>query len=295
MRKGSGTNDGIFTILSGAAAADGASSSGRRTGRAPGGGGRVRAGRFFLSAASLGSYPQPFVLALLCAAPTGWPVILAALGGAVGYPLFWGAAGSQGVAWVVAGLLGAAALGGRPVTKQNPVLMPLLAGMLAAISGTAFRLWLGDDTGLSVYLLRIGLAMGCTWLFGAALDRRDPVADWLTGSVAVLALAQVVPIPYLGLGYLAAGLLGAAGAFPAAALSGLALDLAGVTQAPMTAVLCAGYLLRLVPGVPRYLSGLGSGLVYLPIAALCGVFDLTPLPGLLLGGGAACSFPAKCL
>ena len=41
--------------------------------------------------------------------------------------------------------------------------------------------------------------------------------------MAVLALAQVRLIPYFGFGYIAAGLLAAAGAFPAAALAGLAL------------------------------------------------------------------------
>lgn len=195
------------------------------------------------------------------------------------------------MAWAALGLLGSALLSGRPVSRQNPGVMPALAGMLAAVSGTAFRLWLGDETGLLMYFLRIVLAAGGTWLFSAALERRDVAADWLAGGVIVLALAQVAPIPYLGLGYLAAGALAAAGAFPAGALAGLALDLAQITPAPMTAVLCLGYLPRLLPRVPRWMTGLFAGAAYLPVAALCGVWDLTPLPGLLLGGMASLVLP----
>ena len=244
-----------------------------------------------LSAASLGNCPQPFVLALLCAAPPGWPVILLALGGAGGYPLFWGQAGSQGLAWILGGLLGSAVLAGRPVTRQNPVLMPALAGMLTAVCGTAFRLWLGDETTVSMYLLRIFLAAGGTWLFTAVLDRRDVVADWLAGGVAVLALAQVAPARYLDLGYIGAALLAAAGAFPAGAMAGLALDLARITPVPMTAVLCLGYLPRLIPRAPSWLTWLGPAAVYLPVAALSGAWDLTPLPGLVLGGAASLLIP----
>ena len=40
---------------------------------------------FFLSAASLGSYPQPFALGLVCAT-TGWPAALIALGGCLAFP-----------------------------------------------------------------------------------------------------------------------------------------------------------------------------------------------------------------
>jgi len=41
--------------------------------------------------------------------------------------------------------------------------------------------------------------------------------------------------------------LGTVGTFPAAALAGLALDVALVTPVPMTAVLCLLYILRLAP------------------------------------------------
>ena len=72
--------------------------------------------------------------------------------------------------------------------------------------------------------------------------------EWITGGLGVLALAQIAPIPYFGFGFIAAGLLGVYGAFPAAALAGLALDLAQVTPVPMTAALVLAYLIRLLPG-----------------------------------------------
>lgn len=245
-----------------------------------------------LSAASLDASPQPFVLALLCAAPPGWPVILLALGAAAGYPLFWGQAGAQGLAWVMGGLLFCAALGDRPFTRQNRLLMPAAAALVVAAWGTVFRLWLDDQTGLSMYFLRVFLAAGSTRLFDAALRREDSAADWFVGGVAVLALAQLAPLPWLDLGYPAAALL-AAGSFPAAALAGLALDLAGIAAAPMTAVLCLGAMLRLLPGLPRWAAALGPAGVYLPVAALCGVWDPAPLPGLLLGGAASLLLPPQ--
>ena len=53
---------------------------------------------FLFSAASLGHMPMPLPLALLCAGVSGWPSVLTALGGALGYRVFWGGAAMQGVA-----------------------------------------------------------------------------------------------------------------------------------------------------------------------------------------------------
>lgn len=97
----------------------------------------------------------------------------------------------------------------------------------------------------------------------------------------MLALAQIMPIPYLGLGYVAAGALMVAGAFPAAALAGLALDLARITPVPMTAVLTAGYVVRFLP-IKQGLFLL-PGLMYVLLMSLWGQMDFYPLPGLVLG------------
>ena len=246
-----------------------------------------------LSAASLGSAPQPFCLGLLCAAPAGWPLLLLALGSAGGYLLFWGSAGLQGLAWVCCGLMAAGLLGGRRVNWRGPRLLPSLASLIAAGTGLAFQVWLGDTTSIPVYILRVVLAGCSARLFTIAFEQRDPFVDWTVEGIAVLALSQVTVTPWLGLGYVGAAALGAGGAFPAAALAGLALDLAQVTKVPMTAVLCAGYLLRLLPGMPRKLRCAVPAAVYLLVMSLCGIWDPHPLPGLILGGVGGLLLPER--
>ena len=67
---------------------------------------------FAMSAASLGSRPQPLALGLLLAT-AGWPTVLFSAGSMAGYLLFWGAAGAQGVVWIMAGTVAAVLLGDR--------------------------------------------------------------------------------------------------------------------------------------------------------------------------------------
>ena len=247
---------------------------------------------FLLSAASLSSLPQPLTLGLLCV-QTGWPGVLLAAGGVGGYLFFWGSAGIQGVIWVAAGLLVSVLSAKFPDTGEKPLLLAALAGLITALSGLGFQLFLQDETPVPMYILRVALAAGSAWLYGAAMLRRDPVVDWLVAGTAVLALAQAVPIPYLGLGFIAAGVLASAGAFPGAAIGGLALDLAGVTPVPMTAVMSLAWLIRLIPGGNRYLLGCAPPMVYLVVMGLCGKWDMAPLAGLLLGGMGATLLPGR--
>ena len=144
---------------------------------------------------------------------------------------------------------------------------------------------------MPVYFLRIVLAAGAGLLFPVALGRRTAVTDWLVGGVAVLALAQASPTPYLGLGYLAAGALAVGSAFPAAVLGGLGLDLAQVTRIPMTAVLCLAGVIRMIPFERKWMRCLAPGAACLVVMAICGIRDYTPLPGLILGGGLGMLMP----
>lgn len=240
-------------------------------------------GGFLLSAASLGNCPQPFTLGLVLSL-SGWPAVLAAAGGMGGYLTFWSGAGTLGVLWLCAGLIAAVLLGGRPFLQRMRLLMPALAGSITAVTGVVYGIWLGQPGPVLMYALQVGISVGCTYLFQTAAHRRDTVTDWLLTGIAVLALAQVIPIPYLGFGYIAAGFFAMGGAFPAAALSGLALDLAQVTPTPMTGVLCLSYVVRLIPKLPRKGMFFAPALCYLAVMGLCGVWDLQPLPGLFLGG-----------
>ncbi len=245
-----------------------------------------------MSAASLGNASMPLAMGLICAV-TGWRALAMCLGSIGGYWLFWGSAGYQAMVWAGLGCLTALFLGKRRVTAQVPLLLPAISALVVSATGLLFQVAWADDTSVPIYLLRVALAAGSTGLFALVVQRRDPMADWLAEGAAVLALAQIVPIPYLGLGYLAAGLIAVGDAFPAAALAGLALDLSGVTMVPMTAVLTAAYLARLVPVGQRWLRYSAPGIAYLLIMGLCGVWDPAPLPGLILGGAAAVLLPSR--
>ena len=235
-----------------------------------------------LSAASLRHASMPLALALVLALP-GWSAFWAALGGTAGYLWFWQAHGLHGVLWMGMGLLLTLVLGQRRMVREQPLLMPAVAALLVAVTGLAFRLWGLEAHRLGLYLLRILLAAGATLIFRAADGRRDPVTDWLVAAVGILALAQITPLG-LGLGFVAAGAVGIVGAFPAAALAGLALDLALVTPVPMTAVLSLLYLLRLMPWGNPWAVRLAPGMVFLTVCALTGIWDLWPLPAFALGG-----------
>lgn len=250
-------------------------------------GGGALAG-FLLSAASLAAAPQPMVLGLLCAV-TGVPAVFLALGGCAGYWFFWGTAGQQGLLWTALGLAASLTLGRGRMARQTPLLLPALAALIVSASGVAFQFWMADTTSIPVYLLRVAMGAGTAWIFAQA--RESPACGWLTWGAAVLALAQVAPLPWLGLGFLAAGTVAAAGELPAAALAGLALDLAQVTAVPMTGVLCLAHLARLLPGNRRWTAALAPVAAYLMITALAGRWDLLPLPGLLLGGLLGTSLP----
>lgn len=247
---------------------------------------------FAFSAASLGNMAQPLTLGLLMSL-SGWPAVLIAGGGALGYAVFWQSAGLQPVIWLCLGLPAALLLNRRQTVRDTPWLMPATAGVIIAATGLGFQLWMENSIPISQYLLRISLGILSARLASAVSENRDPVLRWIACGAAVLALAQIRPIPYIGLGYIAAGILAAVGAFPAAALAGLALDLAQVTATPMTAAICLAWLLRLIPGLNKWMIGGLSALVYLPVMYFCGVWDLQPLPGLLLGGITAQFWPSQ--
>ena len=244
---------------------------------------------FLLSAASLGNYAQPIAMGLILAMGGGRAVVMA-LGAMLGYWVYWGTAGLQGVVWSAAGGLLAVLLG-KHKTEEQPLMIPAIAAFLTALTGLLFQLVLRDAVPVPVFFLRIVLAAGAGMLFPQAVLRRDTVTDWLVGGVAVLALAQASPLRWLGLGYLAVGAIAVGGAFPAAVLGGLGLDLAQVTKIPMTAVICLAAFLRMIPFERKWLRCFSPGAACLAVMAVCGLRDFTPLPGLVLGGTAGLLLP----
>ena len=237
---------------------------------------------FVLSAASLSHKAQSFALSLICA-QTGTGGILTALGAAAGYLLLWGQAGIEGVLGSALALALSLTLGSTRAADRSPWVMSAAAGLAASAAG----LWaqqLGMGAALGVYLLRVASGILSTRLFIQVRNRGDTVADWVAWAIGVLGLAQVVPVSWLSLGFPAAAALTTASAFPAAALAGLALDLADVTPVPMTGVLCLAWLLRLIPGKKQWRRALAPALVFPVVMALTGNWDLAPLPGLAVGG-----------
>ena len=246
-----------------------------------------------LSAASLGNLCQPIAMAVLCAGLPGWLPIPYALGGAAGYWLFWGAAGSQGVIWMAAALPVCVLAGQDKLIRRIPLLQCMLATAIVAVCGVVFQIWQNDTTVILAYFLRIGMAFCVTFLAVLVRLRRDTAADWVALGLLVLALAQVAPLPFFGLGFVAAGMLAGVMSFPAVAMAGLALDLAQVTPVPMTAVLCMVSLLRLLPGLPKRWHSIAPAAVYLVVMGLCGQMDLLPFPALLVGGLCSGFVPGK--
>lgn len=237
---------------------------------------------FGFSAASLRHSPLPLTMGLVLAVP-GWSAFWTALGGCGGYLLFWQAHGLQGVVWMALSLAASLTLGRGELARKQPLILPAAGALIVAVVGLGFQFWELDNIRLGLYLLRIAMGAGSAWVFRAARGHRDPVTDWIISALAVLALAQLSPLE-LGLGFVAAGALGTVGAFPAAALAGLALDVALVTPVPMTAVLCLLYILRLVPWGNPWVVRLAPGAVFALVCALTGIWDLWPLPALALGG-----------
>ncbi len=244
-----------------------------------------------LSAASLGNAPQPFCLSVLCMGLPGWLPLPFALASSLGYWIFWGQAGLQGIVWVAVGLPVCMLLSQRQKTVAP--LLSAMAGLIVAAVGVAFQIWQGESAAVAMYVLRIFIAAGSTWLLVLVQQRRDPMADWVAMGIGVLALAQIAPVSFLPLGYVAAAMLVLTAPFPAVAVAGMALDLSGITAIPMTAVVCLAYLVRLLTWLPRMGYLIVPTGVYLLVMALCGQVDYTPVPALLVGSFASLFAPQK--
>lgn len=245
-------------------------------------------GGFFLSAAALGQQALPLAPALVASCGS-WSAVLTAVGAAIGYRLFWG--GGQPLAWTILCLCAAVALAERRISRENGLLLPSLTGLTVACCGVVYRSLGLETTSVALYLLRVMLGMGTTWVFVQVRKGRNPMLEWLCCALAQLALAQLALGPWFNLGFFGGGLLASVGAFPAAAVGGLALDLAQITPVPMTAVLVLAYLTRLLPGKVGMMGRFASAWVYFTVMWLCGKQDLRPLLPLLLGSLAGSFLP----
>ena len=237
-------------------------------------------GNLLLSGAALARGAMPLALGPVLAL-RGWKAVAAAVGGAAGYLTFWGEAGFQGLLWLLCGLGVVLFLGKERVLEDSPLMLPAVGGLTVAASGLFFQVFLEDTTPVPLYLLRTAAGAFAAWLFQLVRDRRDPAADWVAMGCMVLALAGVAPLGF-SIGSMVAGVIGAVGSLPAAALAGLALDLSQLTRVSMTAVLCLAQLTRYLPG--KWLRYLAPGAVYILVMHLSGHRDWAPFFPLAIGG-----------
>ena len=245
---------------------------------------------FCLSAAGLEQGMLPLVLGLVWAC-RGWRAVLVAAGGMAGYGVFWGGGSLQAILWTGLALAGVLLLGDRRIAREMPLLIPSVGMLMVSAVGLGFQLLAGDTTTVSLYLIRVALGGATPWLFDRWLQKQEPLVEWLCYGLFTLALAQIAPIPWLGFGFVAAGAAAVRGAFPCAAVTGLALDLAGITPVPMTAVLVLSFLVRFLPRYSPWVARLAPGCVGILFMQMTGIWDLMILPGLFLGGIAASFFP----
>ena len=236
-----------------------------------------------LSAGALAGQAMPLGVGLVMGLG-GVRSLAAALGSAAGFHFFWGENGLQGMVW--SGLALVLSL----MMARKQVGLPLLAALgafLVSAVGLGFQVWMGDITSIPVYLLRVALGAGSAALFRLVQEDRLPWAKWIVQAVGVLSLAP------LGMGFAAAGILASAGAFPAAVMAGLALDFAGVSRTPMTAVLCLCAAAGLIPRAPRWLRFALPGPIFLLVMGLCGANEPLTALTFALGGLAGAAVPVR--
>lgn len=248
-------------------------------------------GGFLLSAGGLGNYPQPVVLGLICTG-AGWRLVLMTIGAILGYPTFWGRLGLPGVVWSAAGGLLTALVSCRRKSREQPLMLPVLAAFLTGVTELCFCFVLKDGTPFPVRIVRVMLTLLTAMVFLQGRYCRDPVTQWLSGAFVVLAVAPVRIGPF-GLGYIGAGILAVGGAFPASVLAGLGVDLTRVGSIPMTAVLCLSWFLRMLPWQKNWQQCVAPGLAYLLICAVWGLWEAGPLPGLMLGSALGLLMPPR--
>ena len=244
-------------------------------------------GNLVLSGAGLARGAMPLALGPVLAL-RGWKAVAAAAGGAAGYLTFWGQAGLQGLFWLACGLAVVLFLGKERILEDVPLMLPAVGGLIVAAGGLFFQVFLEDTTPVPLYLFRTAAGALSAGLFLLVRDRRDPAADWVAMACMVLALAEVAPFGF-SFGCVAAGVIGAAGSLPAAALAGLALDLSQLTEVSMTATLCLAQLTRYLPG--RWIRYIAPGAVYILVMELSGHRDWLPVFPLALGGAAGMLVP----
>lgn len=245
-------------------------------------------GGFLLSGAAVWGTMQPIAMGL-AAGSRGLSSCAAAAGSLLGYRLFWGRDGYQGVIWSLGGMLIALLL---PFFGDSAHAKPRLGGCCAALvcaSGLVFRFRMADPTPTGIYLFRILLAPVCAMVCGRILAGRNRAAQWVGAGILVLALTSVPFLRYAG--FALAGAIAAAAPLPGAALAGLAADISASTLLPITAVLCLSYFAQSLPIRDSRRRMAAPALACGAVMLLTGIRDFPVLAAVSLGGVAGAAIP----
>lgn len=234
------------------------------------------AGGAVLAAAPIWNHPVPLAAV--------WAITLtdklrpaAALGAALGYGLFWPAAGGKAAVWA-AGMLLASLL----PDLSHGKLLHITAGCITALTNLLFQIFGLEDGHLGFFFMEILTAMGAAELF----TRWGKSAGVYLSALWLLGLGKIHP----GLGLFACG-AGVTFLPPAAAVTwAAALELSGAANSSAAAYAAGSLLLRQLPlPIPwrRCLApGLSAGIVmaaagrFVPWTFLC--FSLGGFAGGLL-------------
>ena len=142
---------------------------------------------FILSAGGLRGQIMPLGLGMLLH-NGGLQALVMALGSSLGFWLFWGKAGHQGMAWSGVGLVCAWLMGRKP---HSLPLVGSVGAFIVSAAGLLFQLLWKDDTTIPIYLLRIGVGLASAVVWNLYRQRNMPWAGWVIQGMGVLALAQV--------------------------------------------------------------------------------------------------------
>ena len=138
---------------------------------------------FCLSAAGFAGKALPIAMGMVSGCG-GWQTLPAALGAALGSLTFWGKS-PELLLWVVCAMATSLILQRREICAQAPLLIPALAALSVASLGVVFRTAGASAADFGIYLLRILLALGCSWLGRQVITRRGALTDWIGWGVSV--------------------------------------------------------------------------------------------------------------
>lgn len=247
--------------------------------RAAGIGAAYFGGGALLSAAPVWSRMQPGAIALTFCS-TGWRRGCAALGSILGYRLFWGEEGMQGMLWSAGALILAWVL---PMLEQGNRLRWRLAASAACLTagiGAAVQLRFGGEPALLV--MRAAIAGACGLLIGAPAR----LLRWLFLSCAVLALTGLRG----WLGAAAVGLLSSAAPLPAAMLAAAGAEVGMEGAVSLPGIVCLSRFLQRVPLEKEWARALAPGAACAVLMAAKRVWMPELLAAVSLGGAAGALF-----